>query len=418
MNSIRINFQLNDIMEALDVVSAVTPHDTSNGNEGAGYLFIVRGEECFLYSNDSNCIARAKFKLIESSGDGSFVFPYKNLVNSLRPLAKEEETCVIEATCDEGSYKVKYITSPDGAEAEFGSFSPDSISRFDDDLESAPDTYEFNIGVLREAISLARFYLAPKTDSEAGAFHGIEVMDKSRLEKSDGYLYASNKFEAFFFRTDHFSGKKLAIHGAYISSLLSFLAKSGETVTIKVGEKTFAINDKGDVFGWSRQDKLHDRFNYHSPKMDSLVVRVNKGRLLNALECARGALNKDQDKIIFNFDADTNKIWFDVPESKAKSIKVNAPYVTEDDEGSSHVPSPSFSSPVSAKQFVEMFQNMKGHEVVFRGYLGKPKETSKKPICIFRTIDEFFLDPATGKVTPNGEEGIACRVTRFVPAQK
>jgi hypothetical protein len=60
---------------------------------------------------------------------------------------------------------------------------------------------------------------------------------------------------------------------------------------------------------------------------------------------------------------------------------------------------------------------MKGYEIIFRGYLGKPKEGKKQATCLFRTIDEFHLDPTTGKPTPSKDEGILCRVTRFMPSQ-
>lgn len=415
---IRINFNLTDIISALDVASTVTPHSTL-ANEGAGYLFVVRGKECFLYSSDENCISRAKFDLIDSSGDGAFVFPAKNLSSSLRPLAKEEETCVIEAHSDEdGRHTVKYITSPDGAEAEFGTFAPDSISRYDEDLEAASEVYEYSPGILREAISLSRAFMADKSDSTAPeALHGVEVLDKVKFEKGDGYLYATNKYLAFFFRSDHFVGKKLAIHGNYISAFLSFLSKCGDKVTIRIGDKTFAVNERGDVFGWARHGEQHDKFNYHTLKSDSLVARVNKARLLNALEASKGALkDKDKDGVVLNFDSKSNKIWFDVPESRAKSIKVQADPI-EAEEGAQPSQADSFFTTVSANRLIELVQSMKGYEIIFRGYLGKPKEGKKQATCLFRTIDEFHLDPSTGKPTPNKDEGILCRVTRFMPSQ-
>jgi hypothetical protein len=417
--NIRINFNLADIIEALDVVSTVTPHPTTK-NEGAGYLFVVRGLECFLYSSDENCISRAKFDLSESSGDGAFVFPAANLGSSLRPLAKEEETCVIEANSDEdGRHTVKYVTSPDGAEAEFGSFPPDSISRYDEDLASATESYEFIPGVLKEAISLARAFMADKSDQAVPeAFHGVEILDKAKFEKGDGYVYATNKFMAFFFRSDHFIGKKLAIHGNYVSAFLSFLSKCGDKVTIKIGDKTFAINERGDVFGWARHGEQHDKFNYHALKTDSLVARINKSRLLNALEASKGALkDKEKDGVILNFDAKSTKIWFDVPESRAKSIKVQADPITEAEEGTQTSKADSFTSMVSANQLIELVQSMRGYDINFRGYLGKVKEGKKHAQCLFRTIDEFYLDPATGKPTPNKDEGVLCRVTRFMPSQ-
>jgi hypothetical protein len=412
---IQINFNLNDIIEALDVVSTVAPHKTTNDSEG--YLFVVKGKECFIYSSGENCIARAKFNLIDSSGDGSFVFPAKNLSSSLRPLAKEEETCIIEATSDDdGRHMVRYVTSPDGAEAEFGSFSPESISRYDDDLEAATETYEFNPAVLKEAISLARSFMADKVEQGMSeAFRGVEVIDKTRLEKGDGYLYATDRFMAFYFRSDHFVGKKLAIHGSYVPAFLSFLSKcdSGSNITVKISDKTFAINSRGDVFGWNKGD-LHDKFSHHNLKMDSLVVRVNKARFLHALDASKGALkDKEQDGIVFNYDAKTSKIWFNVPTSKSKSLKIDATPVVDAEEGTTTATADSFSAVVSVRQLTELVQNMKGYDITFRGYIGKPKNGAKA-LNLFRTIDEFYLSSADGKVTTSQEDSIPCRVTRFM----
>jgi hypothetical protein len=413
---IQINFNLSDIIEAIDVVSAVAPHKTTSDAEG--YLFVVRGKECLLYSSGESCIARAKFDLIDSSGDGEFVFPAKNLTNSLRPLAKEEETCIIEATSDEdGRHMVRYVTSPDGAEAEFGSFSPDSISRYEDDLEAATETYEFNPGVLKEAINLARAFMADKLEQGMSeALRGIEVLDKTRLEKGDGYLYATDRFMAFYFRSDHFIGKKLAIHANHIPAFVSFLSKceSGTNVTIKISDKTFAINSKGDLFGWNKHGELHDKFSHHNLKMDSLVVRVNKARFLHALESSKGALkDKDQDSIVFNYDSKASKIWFNVPTSKSKSIRIDASPVVDTEEGTTASKADSFSAVVSIRQLTELVQNMKGYDITFRGYIGKPKNGTKA-LNLFRTIDDFFLSSADGKITTSQEDSIPCRVTRFM----
>ena len=415
--NIKINFNLSDIIEALDVVSAVNPYATDK-NSPAGYLFSVRGKECHIYSSGQDCVARAKFDLLESSGDGSFVFPASNLSDSLRPLAKEEDTCIIEAISEEGSHVVKYVTSPDGAKAEFGSISPDSISRYDEDLEAATETYEFSAGVLREAISLARDFMADKSETDSEQFRGIEVIDKGQLEKGDGYLFASDKYMACFFKSEHFSGKRLAIHDNFISAFLSFLAKCDDTVTIKIGGKTFALNSRGDVFGWSKLGALHDKFNYHSLKVDSLVVRVSRSRLINALDCAKGALKKEDETIIFNYDAKIGKIWFDVPEAKAKSLKVDATPVAEEEEGTKQSKADTFSVPVSVRQFTELFKTMRGYDVTFRGYLGKPKEDGTLATCLFRTIDDVKLNPKSGKPDPSAEDGITCRVTRFTPSQR
>jgi hypothetical protein len=247
------------------------------------------------------------------------------------------------------------------------------------------------------------------------AFRGVEVIDKTRLEKGDGYLYATDRFMAFYFRSDHFVGKKLAIHGSYVPAFLSFLSKcdSGSNITVKISDKTFAINSRGDVFGWNKGD-LHDKFSHHNLKMDSLVVRVNKARFLHALDASKGALkDKEQDGIVFNYDAKTSKIWFNVPTSKSKSLKIDATPVVDAEEGTTTATADSFSAVVSVRQLTELVQNMKGYDITFRGYIGKPKNGAKA-LNLFRTIDEFYLSSADGKVTTSQEDSIPCRVTRFM----
>ena len=126
---LKINFNLQDLNEALEVVSIVAPRPVTQSG-GAGYLFIIRGLECFLYSRSDQCVSRAKFPLIESSGDGNFAFPSEYL-GALKFLL-EEGTCIIEATSDEERYVVHYVT-PRGAESEFGSFDPSLLANCDGD---------------------------------------------------------------------------------------------------------------------------------------------------------------------------------------------------------------------------------------------------------------------------------------------
>ena len=57
---------------------------------------------------------------------------------------------------------------------------------------------------------------------------------------------------------------------------------------------------------------------------------------------------------------------------------------------------------------------MKGHNIELRTLI--QTENDKATLCLFRTIDDFRLELATGKVTPELEGSVACRVTRFMPS--
>ena len=412
----KIDFNLSDLISALDLVSIVNPNPVTGPNNAAGYLFVVKGNECSLYARGEETVSKAKFNLISSDGDGSFVFPSENLGASLRPLLKEEETCVIEATSEEGKYIVSYKTSPDGSEAEFGSFDPALVSMVDDDLEAAAIFHEFSSGVLREALSLSKPYIADVKSGKAENLMGVEVLDKDRIPKGDGYLYAAEEKSAYYFWSDHFNGKSLEIHGKHLGSLLNFLSKSSGTVTIRKGKNnTFAVNDQGCVFGWSKHNKLHDKFNFYTLKRDALVVQVVKTRMLNALYSTKGTMKKDKVKVKFNFDSDKQKISFEVPEAKGKSIKVDVVFKKDDDAGVEPVEIPkSFSIGANIDQLISLIESMKGHNIELRTLI--QTENDKATLCLFRTIDDFRLELATGKVTPELEGSVACRVTRFMPS--
>lgn len=410
---IRINFNLQDLNEALDVVSIITPSSVTQSG-GAGFLFVVRGHECFLYSRNTQCVARAKFPLIETSEDGSFAFPAEFL-GALRYLLSEG-TCIIEATSDEGRYVVSYNT-PGGAESEFGSFDPGLLATCDDDFELATTKYTFSSKILHNAIGLARPFTADLKNGKTENLKNIEVIDKARLPNGDGYLYAADGTRAFYFYTDEFKGKSLEIHGNHVPSLLSFLSKCEDEVVICKGKNfTFAVSSNDSVFGWPGHDKLHDKFNYYTTKKDPIAVSVNKAALLASLHHARACMNKDKDKIKVIFDPDAKQLRFAFPESKTRTIPVPVKYkINESDEEA--VEPKAYTIGANIDFFIELVEAIKGHDVEIRWVISPPTPARKHEVALFRTIDEFRLDSKTGKVTPEPEGSIPCRVTRFMPSR-
>jgi hypothetical protein len=375
-----------------------------------------------LYSRDDRCVSRAKFDLIETDGDGSFVYPAE-YIGALKYLM-EEGTCTVEATSQDDRYIIHYET-PNGAESEIGSFSPELLATCDEDLQETTVSYTFHAGILREAISLARPFLADQKDqSKAENFKGLEIIDKTRLEKGDGYLYAADGNRAFYFYSEEFRGKGLEVHGHHLSSLISFLSKCEDTVTIKRGKHyTFATNEKGQVFGWPEHTKLHDKFNYYTTKRDTIVLRVNKARFLNSLLNASASMPKGKDKIKITYEPSRKQLQFFIPDSKTKTPPVDAqlkpgePVDGETGEVAEVVEAKGFSIGANINSLIELVNTIKGHDVEFRGFLQAPTATRKNELGLFRTIDDFRLDLATGKVTPEIEGSAQCRVTRFMPSK-
>ncbi len=409
----KIKFNLQDLNEALEVVSIVTPMGVLP-NGGGGYLFVIRGSDCFLYSRNTTCVSRAKFPLIEASEDGSFAFPSEYL-GALRFLI-EEGTCVIDATSEEGHYLVHYET-PRGAESEFGSFDPSLLFSCDEDIKSATTEYVFSAGILREAISLARPFVA---DFKEGQEHlqGVEVLDKNRFANGDGYLYAADGNRAFYFYTEEFKDKSLEIHGQHLPAFLSFLGKCGDKVFIRKGSHyTFAVNSKGHVFGWPEHSKIHDKFNYYSTKKDPIAVTVNQNNLLTSLKHARACMTKGKDRIKVLFTPEIRELRFSFPESKTRTLPVEVRFKINKNEGEPVEPK-AFNIGVNINSFVELVETIKAHDVEVRWVISPPSNTRKNEVGLFRTIDEFRLDTVTGKLTPDPEGSTPCRVTRFMPSME
>jgi len=417
----KIEFSLPDLLKALEVVSIVTPRPvTASG--AAGYLFVVRGQECFLYSRDELCVARASFPLSESSEDGQFVYPAES-IDALKYL--DDDSCTIEASSVDERFTVRYQTAS-GVEAERSSFDPQLLSTFDEDLEAAAaSSVEFRSGVLREAINLAKPFIGKVGDSKVGEhFKGLQIMDATRVDKDkgidyskgDGYLFVSDGTRTFFFQCDDFKGKSLEIHAQFLGLFVSFLSKCKEKVVIRKGSHLiFAMSESGQVLGWPLHTKLHDKFVYYTLKTDNKhVFQVNRARFVNSLQHARMELPAKQNKVKLNFSQERKSIWIGIAEgsSKAKGIPVEVKVISDADP--SEVTD--FSLGINLDFLIELVNSVKGHTVEFRCGIFPASETRKRDMGLFRTIDDFRLDPS-GKVTPESEGSFQCKVTRFMPSK-
>ena len=414
----KIEFNLVDLMKAYSIVGVVTPAPIPNGS--TGYLFVVRGDTCFLYSNGEMAVARSSFPLISSEEDGSFVYPAEYM-SAFGYLG--EETCSMEITCDtDGKYLIKYTTSS-GAESERSSFDPLMLSVCDKDLEKAisEGSHTFQPGILREAINQAKPFLGKIGDPKvADNFQGLQIMDAlsgpEAYKKADGYLYVTDGVRIMYVYSDEFRGKSLEIHGRQLGLFTNFLGKCGAKVTLhKSNTHTFAVSESGDILGWPRHSRLHEKFNYYSLTLDTVIVRTSKVRLLAALQHTRKELESNLTKIRVHFDPSTMKMWFSLSEGSAKaksiSVTVEATFQSKD---SSVEPTPTpFSVSVNIDHFIELVNHNKNHEIVLRCMVA---DKNKKQMALFRTVDEYYLD-SQGKLTVEPEGAFKCQTTRFISSR-
>jgi len=402
----KISFDMENLVAALDLASIVPPKITG----AAGFLFVVKGEKCFVYSRDTACVARAQFALKESDGDGSFAYPAE-YINALKVLSSTSDTCEIEALQDGEKFTVRYKSSS-GAKAERGSFDPRILETCDQDLEESEESSSFMPGLLREAISQAKPFIS-KEDNADENLKGLQVLDAKKAEyaKGDGTLFVTDGTRTFYYRTSAFAGKSLDIHGQHLSQLEKFLSRTNDAVTIRKGKHfTFAVDKAGNVFGWPKHTKGHPKYGYYGLNKDQYVLSVVKARILNSLQHIKSELDKDDNKIRISFDPERRTLSLEVAAGSAKvegiPIQVNVKQAE---------PKP-WSFGVNIQHMLELFNSAKGHEIDLRVCVVPASGDRRNDVGMFRTIDTFNID-ATGKVVVEAAEAFECQVTRFASSK-
>lgn len=417
---LKFKLQADALNAAMDVVSVVTPRPiTSDG--AAGYLFVVRKtpegkDRCYVYSRTEHLVVRSDFPLEEVEGEGAFIYPAQH-VSSFKFA---EGSVTFWAKSEGDTHTVRYDLG-NGAGTERTTLDPKLLATCDKELDAATDERELPVAVLREAISLSRPFLSKHTEQRASEeSKTIQIFDSSNegTAKGDGYMFASNSIQCFFFQCDAFKGKALAIHGQYLSEVSSFLAKSKGTVTFKTSpSKTFAIDASGRVLAWSHHVNPYKKFSYYTPKTDKIVLLVPRSVVLNRLRHVHTELEAKHDKIKMTFDHAGSNIRFQAADGKSKtmSLPVDVEILPGGEERN-------FSTNVNIDHLIELFDGAKADRVELRIAIVPPSAQRPTEQLLFRTRDEFWLD-GEGKVVAGSnvqagkepEGGFKCMVTRFMP---
>ena len=413
-----MKFKLNasDLNATLAIVSVVKPRPvTAQG--GAGYLFVVNGLDCHVYSRDDQCVAKSSFKLMESDGDGTFVYP-ADYIDAFTYLEGQTLTFEAEAKEDERFF-VRYESSNE-ARTERSSFNPKLLSTCDEDLNATTTKYEYPTAILKSAIEMSQPFLAESKDTRIEEqYKALQVFDASKPDhaKGDGHLLASDSVRAYYFWCDDFAGKGVEIHSQHLANLTSFLNKSKEKVTFRMGAHyTFLENAQGQVLGWPKHAKSHPQFKYYSLKNDKNVFMVDKVQFLNSLRYTRSELEKSRDKIKILFNHERRVIQFGVSEGTSKTDSLPVTVKPKQIEGKEWMEPRNWSFNININHMIDLVKDVKNNEVELH-VLILPPQGDRKEVAMFRTIDDFRMDSA-GKVSVEPEGTTKCRVTRFMPSKE
>lgn len=416
----RFRAQITDLNEALGLVSVVTPRPIPN--QGAGYLMVVSGTTCSVYSHDGARKAKTSFEVSDVDGDGSFVLPVEK-VSALKYLDGYAD---FKAGKSDDRFFVEY-ESEAGAKQEFSTFDPMAIKPFDEEL-AAPSNGEgdvFPAAILREALNLVKPFFSPLADSRVSdeAFKTIRLFDgrTDDTKKGNGVMYAADKVRAGYFSCEALKDMSLSVHGQHLPVLLSFLAKCEGNVTILAcASSTFVRNSKGQVFGWPHQTKQHEKFSYYGLKMDQFILRMPKDLLVKALRYVRNGIDprKDKIRVQYSYENKTLQIVASEEASRIESPPVGVLPVEESETGAGSLGNKEdFAANLNLNQFLELVEPMKGHEVTLR-VANVPLNGETQ--TLLRTIEEFHLNEQ-GRVvipSPEGEKAYPCKVTRYMPSRK
>lgn len=412
----KFKLEATQLISALEVVQVVTPRAvTSQG--GSGYLFVAKGDKCYIYSRDSTSVARAECPIQDLDEGGSFVYPAE-AIGALKFL--DGFSITFESKVEDGEKFFVSYSASNGAKAERTSFNPQLLSTCDDDLNGTTTTYEFPPLVLREAITLSRPFLAKANDTRTeDQYKALQMFDASNpeMKRGDGHLFSSNSTQVFYFWCEAFLGKHFEVHGQHLPALLSFLTKSTGPVTFRLGAHfTFAQNSAGHVYGWPKHAKTHAKFSYYALAKDMYVLAVDRVPLLGSLQYLRSELSSQRDKIKLIFNHDRKLLQFAVSEGNSK---VEAPDVQVRPKNREGTEDPwmepkDVTCAVNVDHLIDLVSSVKSNQVEIRILL-VPK--GDREVAMIRTVDEFRLDPATGKCVVEGEGTLQCRVTRFMPSK-
>lgn len=410
---IKFKLSASDLNRALDVVKVVQPKPLTPQGE-QGYLFVVRGPRCYIYSRDTTRVARADFPIEEVEGEGAFVYPDK--VAGLRmlqgPMSIETESNA------EGNPIVRYRC--EGSVSEKIGFDPRLMSPFDKEYDAATDERTLPAPVLRVAVAEAKKYLLQPDDTKAEEnFKTMQIFDDSKEEwsKGNGNLYASDSTQMLYFWCDAFKGKGLAIHSNHISNLTSFLAKTNGDVTFRTGPNmTFVTDVEGGILGWAHHTKTHAKYKYYALSGDKFVLKVNQAQILRSLKHLRSELDPTYNKVKLMWSDADKRLTFQINDGKNKVEGIPVPVNTVVESTGEDL-----SCFANVDHLISLFEGVSANEAEFRLCPVAPSPSRPKGTVVMRTIDNFWLN-AEGKLEFGDKDNppadsYECRVTRFVPAK-
>jgi len=308
LKKIHFTVKCEDLLQAMSVVSVVQPRPVGNA-ETSGYLFLVKGNNCSIYSRDSNHVTRAQLTVDNLSGEGlddvisgkagtMFAFPTKHTSGF---SFFKSGNITFDATQDGNVFRVSAVGDRKGATAWRDSFDPRQTRPCDkefDEVRKNTDGCSFPTSVLINALSMAKEFIPTDKDG-VDPRYSVQIFDQKVHKDGDGYMFCTNGVQTLHYYSDAFKGKALSVHGSHLDLLQKFLARSPGKVKIYEGATlTFAENASGQLFGWNKVGKSFQNFGYYDGSEDQFNLTVGYKDVLEALDYLQTQMDDKDRKIL------------------------------------------------------------------------------------------------------------------------
>jgi hypothetical protein len=355
--------------------------------------------------------------LEELDSDGDFLLPI-TLTRTLLNIPDDIVTVDTSSEATPGGQHTFHIVirCSSGLRCDLSTSNPRLVARCDEDLAAATekDTRTYSIAVMRTALRLAEGFLPNDESADCEArFHTIRVFDdvrgKPEWQSGDGHLFCSDGRRVFYFQSEDFEGKGLAIHARHRGPLVDFLSKcSAPTLEIRRGARmTYAASGEEHLVGWVHQTETHPRFMFYSLNREKYVLRVSKAKLLSALDI----LPADDDRVRFiythrNTETGGSTVQFVVSDAAGTVTTFPVKVFHKAEEPSLEENIEFF---VEVRYLESLFADAVRDEVELRIAQVEKSERHPHGGAMLRTFEDITVDETDGR-------RFRCKVVRFMPS--
>lgn len=423
-----------DWTAAVAVVSSITPLEVAGqgdskgdgkGKGSSGYLCVVRGEKCYLYSEDGRQRFRVPIPVFDVEGEGAFVYP----TGSQGDLRYVEGWVEFESGEDGGAHVVWCRRDTGNAKAggvhKIITFSPTSLKSLDADFSKATKTARFPVALLKEALAMTRPYLAdPKDPVSKPEFSNLQLFGGETSADANGHMLGCSMSKTSYFYSPELEDKPLFVYGPRIPLLLSFLARSsGEVEVYQTENSTYFMNIAEHVLGWSNQDYKGTKFGYYALTRDRHIFRMARASLEKELRYIRSTLPSDRNKAFCQYDHKAATLTVSASNtvgSEVDSLPITVTPLVEGDEGCWGPGDLGKTTDVQFNVNLDwMIQIVEATKHPRDVILGVAQVASSKQF-MFRIVENYMIDESGKYVEQlaDGQKGFACRAVRYVPSKQ